>query len=234
MPSTSARHIISINRKLLCKVSGCSRHRRGLGHWCNFHTGRSQRYGSPLGSVLRKKAYEVEYEQVRGLIAKHPTHAGVQSAVAWIGEWLSDAALGNVVPGQADMRRLSHHNVSPLQILTTASAIFAYHCREPRRLPDDADRLTFAIARAVLLLAPLDYRTSYLSGKPKSICRPLKATTLRNVGKHLRSVLGVLFIGIVDELNRQWQQHKDFRMSLGTSFTPHQSPAVPFNTKEKA
>jgi len=219
--SSTLRHAIAFNAREQCSVSTCSKHRSGISQWCSYHKGKNHRYGHPLGHHLSPtKDYATELHQIKALVCQHSGHPGIRSALQWIAEWLLNAAEGKDVPGKGDMRRLHQHGVSPTQVLAEAAALFLHSQRFPQRLPDD-ERLTGAIAHNVLSLAPRDYRSVYLGGKLKSRYKPLSAPSQRAVGNHIRSVLSVLFAGMVSELDRQWQLQQDFRGSLRQPFTPH-------------
>jgi hypothetical protein len=215
--STSFRYAVSANLRNPCSVPACSRPRKGLSGCCSMHTWRSQRWGHPQGRPVSNKHYAVELLEVKALLSKHAAHEGVSSALQWLGQWMDDAGNGMQVPGQAHMRRLWQYEVTPERILAEAAALNLYSYRCPNRLVDD-ERLTFAIAHNVLSLAPKDYRTALVKGRPRTVYKPIAATVKRDVGRHIRNVLGLLLLNITNELQRIAAARQALTLRLAKSF----------------
>lgn len=216
--ASSFRSAAAINIGKSCAVSNCGKPRKCLSRYCSAHTWRSQRWGHPSGVPFSPLTnYASELTEVTAFIQQHRNHEGVSSAVKWFGEWLADAAISKAVPGQGHLRRLSHHAVEPLKMLCEAAALFLYSCRNPHRLPDDA-RLSFAIAHNVLSLAPKDCRMGLVRGRVRTVYKPIAATVKREVGQHIRNVLSLLFLNIVDALQQRAAKKQALTISLSKSF----------------
>lgn len=209
---------ISFNKGQTCRVQPCSKSRVGLSYFCNAHELRHNRYGHPEGRALyRRKDYSAEVADADKFIKAHMDHPGIQATIQWLQQWMDDASVGRSIPGQREFRHLNDQSVSPLNILIEIIAIYLLSRSRPYTLPDD-DRLTYAFANAVFKLAPFERREVYENGELKR--RPKVSTrgTKRDVGRRIRSTLGLLLININEALLKEDQEKRLFRESLITPF----------------
>lgn len=207
------------NRGLACRVQSCMVGRASVSPFCDRHAKAVERYGHPEGRALNpKRDYGVERELVASFLARHSQHAGVMSALKWIEKWLEEANLGQDVPGRAEMQRLHANAVSPLAILTEASALFLLSRWNPRRLPDD-ERLTFAIGIRVLSLAPRERRFGTLKGQPRLHCKAIGKVARREVGRRIRLTLAALLANVASAIQAEDEAAKKFALDLRQPFT---------------
>jgi hypothetical protein len=203
-----------------CKVVGCKRPRDPLraASFCPHHGYRRRCYGHELGRKIPRRDYRETRKWVAELFASNPEHQGVVNATAWIKGWMDKAMAGDKsVPAYVHVARLHRHDVAPLAVLIAVCSVWLHiHLR---RLPDD-ERATFALAVAMLGLAPRDVAKSYTYHYgPESRYREYGANDRKAVGDHIRLHLGPLFVNLVRTLDHEGQAERDAKASLSAPFT---------------
>src|SRR5262249_14795232 len=154
-----------VNEHLTCSVPYCADTRHGASTYCPRHRKANRMYGHPLGRRILTRDYAPEARKIAALLKAHPDHPGTARALAWVEAWLARAKAGDTTtPGFAQVARITAHGVTALQVLHACAAVWAYAQRNPRALPDD-ERLTFALASAVFLLAPRPLTRKYTYGE---------------------------------------------------------------------
>src|SRR5437899_7014806 len=143
-----------------CGVHHCSQPRRGISAYCASHERRRNLYGHPHGRHIRPKEYAEERSLVAAFIRQHKEHPAINAAVGWLDELLKDAASGRAGIAAGQFARLHQHGVSANDILVVSSALWVYSRRNPSSLDDD-ERLSYALGRAVLHLAPRESRMTW-------------------------------------------------------------------------
>ena len=168
---------------------------------------------------MLRRYYERERRDVTLFLREHQEHPGIQAALAWIGGWLRASSLRDLdQPGQLHAARLDAHGVTPLAILTECGAVWLYSTRNPRTLPDDA-RLTFAMAYAVLRLAPHDVRRVYHSARSTTVRYATSTHAVRTaVGDHLRRTLALLLYRIAETIAARSEQMAAMRDAFAAPF----------------
>jgi hypothetical protein len=215
MTPLSPRDKIARNEALPCEIDGCYKHRRRLSRFCGFHRGHQRKNGHPMQKGIRDYTWRTEQEQVRELLAANPSHRGVALATRFLNDWLHNRGrFSTDSPAAIERARLRRGGVQPLDVITTAAAMYLFALRNPAMLPDD-ERLTFALARAVLRLAPHVRRTS--RGGLTTYQRP-GALALREIGGVLRGELGVLFHNVAGAVQNKDERARDFQQTLAAPF----------------
>jgi hypothetical protein len=209
-------------RHMPCRIEGCTRRRdiSKASSYCRGHAHARRRYGNPKGVRVWPKQYKAERKAVDRLFATYPDHAGVREACAWIRAWLDASIAGDSrQPGYIHAARLHRWQIEPRDILAEVCALWVYAMRYPRTLPDD-ERLTFALAVAMLFRAPRDYIKSYSypSGERRKYRESGYADRLA-VGTHLRMHLAPLFCNVAQAIEQQQQQERDARDAYREPFT---------------
>lgn len=202
-----------------CAIHRCPQRNNGLSPWCGKHRQRAQSYGHPEGRRIWPRDYRGELAAVVALFEANAEHAGLRTATGWVAEWMQQSTFGDKAqPGYQHMRRLSDHGVTPLDVLIECSAVWLYAMRNPRTLPDDA-RLTFALAVAVIGLAPLECVRGYRH--PTGMVpfyRRARSRVRQAIGEHLRSHLARLFVNVVRGVEQQEQQVREASASMSLPF----------------
>ena len=200
-----------------CEHRSCNEPRRGLSRYCSFHEGRQQRYGHPDGYYLKKRYYEGELEEAKAFIERHLEHEAIKAAVSWFDQWLSDAALGQRVSGQREFRNLFDHGVTGRQCLEAVMGVWLYSFRRPSALPHDL-QFDFALALAVLSLAPREKISSWTNGEPRERSRFVGFRSRRDVGRRIRVTLFSLARNIRAKLDHELNRLDSMQIVLATSF----------------
>jgi hypothetical protein len=224
MSRVSLRTRIAQARGRPCAVSGCRRatNTGGLAKVCNHHQKKRRQWGHPLGKKIPAKAYATERKAVAALLDAYPDHQGVKVALDWIANWLQQSAHGDrTQPGYVELARLHRYSVSPRDLLIWTAGVWLYSTRNPRALPDDS-RLTFALAVAILRLAPLDQTKEYVYRSGVSTkYRQANRATREAIGNHLRLKLHPLYVQIVQGVENMKRAKREVQAAL----------SVPFQTK---
>jgi hypothetical protein len=213
----------SRNRGLPCRATACVLPRKSVSPFCSRHAKSYERWGHPLGRSVRPKEFAVERKIVAEFLERHAQHPGVVSALALLKRWLDSAALGESAPALSEWQRLQTHQVAPLEILTTAAALFLLSQWRHRILPDD-DRLTFAMGYHVLKLAPCSRRYAVSRGKPRMVSVTPGKRARRDVGLRLRRVLAPLLANIAEALSVEWREKQQLDTDLRTPFNTSSPP----------
>lgn len=199
------------NERKPCAVPGCLKPRHRVGANCYDHNMQRTIYGHPQGRPLRPKEYRTEREEVAQLLQRNLNHPGVIHALQRIGSLLG----GRVPVGRSSLarhfQRLTEAGVKPERVLEEVGAVWLWSDRHPGLLPDDI-RLDFATAAAVLRLAPLDRTSSWRTGKAYSVAP--HTGDRRDLGKLIRSQLGVLLRNFVHTIHREEEQRRAMAQSL--------------------
>jgi len=77
-----------------------------------------------------------------------------------------------------------------------------------------------ALCEAFHELKRADISVAVAASKVEALCEVKRDMLRAGIPEDIRSVLSVLFAGMVSELNREWQLQQDFRSSLRKHFTP--------------
>ena len=201
-----------------CSVARCTRMREGLGRYCKGHRDARRRYGHPEGRRVCRKEFVQERLDVARLFKGNPEHEGVANAGIWLQAWIDAAGHGDrTVPGHLDLSRLYRHGVGATDALIELCALWLYF--ERRRLPDD-ERLTVALARGLMYLAPRDALKTYACRNRKSqFYRKPTREALADIGNHARLHLALLFVNVVQAIREHEVAERDARTALGAPFT---------------
>ena len=200
-----------------CTHSGCYLPRRGLSRYCSKHEGKQQRYGHPEGHYVYPRHYSCEAEEVKTFIARHIDHKGIQAAITWLDGWISDSTLGKHVPGGNSLRRLNDHGITGRRCLEAVIALWLYAYRRPGTIPHDI-RLDFALALALLRLAPEERRVHWINGEMKQHGKHIGYRVRRDVGVYIRQTLYILSKNMVESINREADRQDKLKIDLMKSF----------------
>lgn len=203
---------IARNTAYQCKAESCTNKRYLISGYCKHHTKRANLYGNPLGSVLRRKTYLIEFEEVSDLIHSNLNHSATITAINFIQNWVDAANEGSPCVRPVDISRLSKV-VTALDILIEATSIFLYSQRHPHALPDTKE-LSYQMGIGVLRLCP---QPKYINVKGSTSHKKASGAQCKDVGQYLRDSLGLYFYNVINTINRQLDLDKEFRESL---FTP--------------
>jgi hypothetical protein len=202
------------NRARPCSVDGCGESRYGTSLYCLAHMRATRAHGHPKGVAIFPKQYVAERAEAAGVIGRNPSHPGIVTALSWLKEWLE----GQRGAAQ-EAARLADHGVEPRRVLEECAAVWMLSHRRPGQLPDDA-RLTFALSRAVLHLAPRRVRKIYQYGS-RTARRYQSASreARRELGEAIRRTLGVLLQQISMEPERALRAESARQEAFATPFT---------------
>ena len=200
-----------------CHYPTCRKQRRGLSRFCGYHEGKQTRYGHPEGYFIPPRQYLCEIDEAREFIARHLEHKGVQAGIEWFDVWLRESAQGLPVIAKGEFRRLSDYGVTGMECLVSVLAIWLYSHRRPSALPSD-NRLTFALALSVLHLAPREKTVSWRDGEAKEYGKNIGHRRRKEVGKLIRTMLGVFVHNAMEEINREIDRENDLKLALGQTF----------------
>jgi hypothetical protein len=208
----------SRNQGKTCEHRSCSLPRRGLSRHCTRHEGKQQRYGHPDGAHVPPRLYACETGEVKSFIERNLEHKGIQAAINWFETWISDSTLGKPVPGGTSLRRLHDHGgVTGRRCLEAVMALWLFAYRRPGSVPHDA-RLDFALALAILRLAPEEKRTSWRSGEAKEYGRHIGHRVRKEVGVHIRQTLYTFAKNMVEAINKEADRENQLKIDLMKSF----------------
>ncbi len=227
---SSARAYAATNRRLPCDARGCRFRRNFTSRFCSRHRTKLRLYGSPEGRYIRKLEYGGYVKIVRQFFARHANHVALQAAEDAVRAILTPAReqphgrhlrLSPTYQLWRELSRLQSARVEPREALETVVAVWLLSYHQPRVLPD-SERLTYALANAVLRLAPLDAVKGWdhIAGKPWSVSRTPGALAVGLLGRRLRDALVPFLVNVVQSLEADHDtQQKHLRASFTASTT---------------
>lgn len=220
MPDLTYPQARARNELQACACPGCPSQRFGLNLHCRYHEEVYKRYGHPLQGPLKPASWATEREAVRALFASHPNHEGVRRAVSRLDAWMSRAAdKEDAYKGAEEIARLHRHCVQPVDLLMELCAVFAYLQRNPSAVRSMRAQ-DVALSRAVFALAPRPRRQTRGPGGTWAVSRSPeelrscsyapkpRASSLVQVGAHLRQTLVVLLVNVTDSLRTPEQRRQ--------------------------
>jgi hypothetical protein len=163
------------------------------------------------------REYACEAEEVRAFIDRHIDHKGVQAAITWLDGWISDSTVGKPVPGGNSLRRLNDHGVTGRRCLEAVISLWLYAYRRPGTIPHDV-RLDFALALAVLRLAPEEKKVHWINGAMKQHGKHIGFRARKDVGVYIRQTLYILAKNMVEAINREADRENDLKIALAKEF----------------
>ncbi len=194
------------NEQRECAASGCTKRRRGMGSYCSTHAGHRDRYGHGDASYIRPTEYTYERKLVTEFLTRNVDHPATQAALSWTRRLLSNAVRIDHDGVRREIQRLEQSGkVTPKMILVDLAALWLYLHWQPRRLPDDPQCLTFALAVCVLRLAP-------------SYGRHQGSVTRRELGKCLQISLGPFLLNVVKAVETEVNQLREERNAFHLPF----------------
>lgn len=224
------------NQQMVCRAPGCAALRVGLHPHCKAHVTPGRRHGHPHAKALDPRLWQSERLQVRELFAGHPDHPGLvavlQYATRWLAEAKASAGHPKVPTGTEEVARLASWGVSALEVVTEACSFKVWEARNPRSCPDGR-AWTFALARAVLLLAPRP-RKAYRPGKqavkrdgPSATyaTKPL-TSSVEAIGNQLREVWAPFYVTVRAALDQREQQKVSVLEAMRAPFDPPRATLV--------
>ncbi|WP_428661385.1 hypothetical protein [Reyranella sp.] len=137
-----------------CAATACSRSRAKRGRYCKSHSKKLNKYGHPLGRPIPRNWLFHFAAQAMPVIVAHSTdHPGIKLA---LGELQSLLGAPHVLLGSRagdHIARIAATAIEPRYVLAMVASVALFDRDQPRFLRD-AKAYRFAIARAVLSLAP--------------------------------------------------------------------------------
>lgn len=194
---TQTLHFRYTHNAAPCESAGCGARRFGVANYCLSHLRARQAHGHPLGRAIRKCDYASERNRIARLLEEQPEYPGVRAALDWLQSLLTRASYGSGAIARDEFRRLAAAGVKPRSLLIEMAAVWAFAREYPNRLPDDA-RLSFALAAAVLKLAPRIVKTGGTERRYHTAGRAVRA----ELGEALRSRLAPLLFNLATEAER--------------------------------
>jgi hypothetical protein len=174
-----------------CAADGCTQFARNLSRLCGRHLKVATTYGHPQGRRIRAPELRPFKRKAARLLKQYRMRADVSAALRWLDKLLS---YGGDDPMGSEMYRLRCAEVKPEEVFTATLAVYAYHLKHPRSLPDDM-RLTVALSRAILKLRKKPRRRT-ASGRLNSA--PMSRKALRDVGLRIREALPLLYVRLIE------------------------------------
>lgn len=208
------REAIDKNQSKLCSVDGCCHHRYRLYSTCVHHFFHRRLYGNAKSKAIKKSELQRDRDTVTKIVKNNESHRGIQKAIGWFDQWLRDAAEGKGVPCGRHIRRLALAGITGKELLITCGSLWAYSYRNPKYFPDNLS-LKYGLSHQVMTLVPLEYVTTR-TGKSRAVM--MNATERRAIGEHIVNYLGLLFVNICHEIERQDREEYDSRQAFGESF----------------
>jgi hypothetical protein len=102
-------------------------------------------------------------------------------------------------------------------------SLWLYAYRRPGAVPHDA-RLDFALALAVLRLAPEEKKVTWRNGEAKSHGKHLGYKVRKEVGVAIRQTLYILAKNMVDAINKEADRENDLKLVLSKPFEKVDAP----------
>ena len=203
---------IDRNTRHKCKAIACNNPRYNLSGYCKAHFKKNDLYGDPNGKSLRKSEYRKEFEEVSEIITSNINHIATQTVLKFIQSWLDRSSSNQPCVMASEIARLARADVSALDLLLEASAIFLFSQRNPKSLPDDV-RLSYQIGIAILRLAE---QFTYTASNGNKAHRKPSGTDRKAIGKYLRESIGLFHFNVTAAINKRDQDEQDFREKLWT------------------
>jgi len=172
-----------------------------VSRYCGQHARADRAYGHPLGKRLLPRHYAAERREVARFIRRNREDQSIRTALAFFQRWLELAASGDTdVPAPAQIARLAKNQVSALEMLCEAGAVWAYSERNQRALIDD-ERLTCALGNSISHLAPLTAIRKYeFRGKTLYRYSRVPKAERMEIGETIRRTLGVLLQAVTEAI----------------------------------
>jgi hypothetical protein len=200
----------------------------GLSVYCWKHHGNSLRLGSPTQKRLHRVRDLAPYTKLVGRVLKvNRDHPAIKMVVSEFEIMLADAvgiAAANPAPRPLDwkgrmaneLRRLHSHGVTGTDMLRACASVYFYAESNSRHLEPLSRAYQFALARSVLLLAPLEsvQYTSPSSGRLYRSSKRMSTQVMANLGKTLAVMLVHLLPAMSNALERQANISRDRRARL--------------------
>jgi hypothetical protein len=121
-----------------------------------------------------------------------------------------------------ELWRLQRDSVKPREALEAIIGVWLMSYYDPRTLPDD-ERLTYALANAVLRLAPLYSQKRWTRRGMHVTTQAPGALAVGLLGRRLRDALAPFFVNVVQALEAEYQAQVQKASDLRASF--HERPA---------
>ena len=216
------------NKEKVCACPGCVLPRIWTSRFCRKHRSRSMKHGHPDGREVTAKQLKPYRELASDILERFADHPGVCEAAAWFDRLLenSTAALslarqGNRVNSLTarELHRVRSAGLTGREALEIVVAVQLLSHYDSRTLPDD-DRLTFAMANAVLRSRPYEYRHIGLgtTSKPKRRVYRVGATVRRELGTLIRDKLAPLLANLSSYVEQEFRQRCEEAQKIRTPF----------------
>ena len=211
------RYRRELNRLKPCEHPKCHNPRRGVSRYCTHHENKQQRFGHPDGRHVPPRFYACEAEEAKKFIDKHLDHKGIQAAISWFDDWISESTLGKAVPGGTSLRRLNDHGVTGRRCLEAVVSLWLYAYRRPGAIPHDV-RLDFALALVLLRLAPEEKKITWKDGEARQYGKHIGYRIRKEVGVYIRQTLYVLVKNMVDTINKEEEMENQLKLDMAKGF----------------
>jgi hypothetical protein len=148
------------NESKICMVNNCSEGRYQLSGFCSYHKKISDNWGHPKGKHIKRKEYQLEYEQVCEAIDRNcKTHKGILKAVSEIKSFLQ--LCSNNVKYPRELARLEASTITPIDILKESAALFLLRQGKPFHHPFVNDiHFTYCLGHNCIRLMPQEMAVS--------------------------------------------------------------------------
>ena len=169
---------------------------------------------------------------MRALFKANAEHPGLIAARVWIQQWLTSSLHGDdSQPGALHVARLARKGVTGDDVLHELCSVWLYITLHQR--PDD-ERATFALAVAMLALAPRDFVRGYTypSGEHRYY-RDASHRDRQAIGDHLRLRLAPLFVRIVVAIEERRRRAADMERAVDAGFYIPQARRKPRSKKHE-
>jgi len=204
------------NQSKPCSVEGCCYPRYRLYSTCIHHFFRRKLYGNPKSKAIRKRELLRDKALVTRLVENNDTHRGIQKAITWFDQWLTDASAGKPgVPGGRHIRRLAQAGITGKDLVITCGTLWAYSYRDPKYFPDNLS-LIYGLSHQVMSLVPLEY-TLTKTGKSRAVV--MNSTDRKAIGTHIVDHLGLLFVSMCHHIEKKEQEEYDTKQVFCEAFS---------------
>lgn len=213
--------------KRWCAVPGCNVLAHRVGTRCRRHAAAYERHGHVEGRALPRSLWMPWRDEAERFIRDRRSHLGIKNALGLLSGMIREASPPSRITRrtrahdrfQAYLASMRQHEVDPVKLLATVSAIHAVRQVDARYFKGSDRAFWFALAAAFLSATPRPKHTSgRIRGNGRASTVDPSAHLREHVGRVLTSTMGVLAESIASELIRRQQ-----------AFRPIPGQHVPFS-----
>ena len=208
-----------------CDAPPCHYAKLPRRRWCKRHDRAFLQHGHWAGKAVPRGTIEQYKVTALAFLERHrDTNEQIDTAIDWADHFLETCgdhgwSRKHGLEVRRLFQRLREEGVDGLALLTTVLAVWSISHRDEGLLPSD-QRLTYAIGRAVAMLVPRPFVTTYTSGHPVKRYRDFSTVLRRKVGREVRDVLGLFLAQSMKAADSEIVALQERARSLALPFSP--------------